>query len=432
MSHLSTWEIRRMTHLNRRHLLAALLATTAASRAAAQPAETLQASYSTSAFTDLLQRAGALHEERGGARIQYRAPVAANHDEHLQQTLRWAITGDLPEVSFQANNHVGRLARDGLAQPLDALVASDSDWTGAVANPAVAQIGRVNDKLHGLPFQISVPVVMVNLDLAARAGADPSSLPQDWPGLLNLARRITALGGSLVGGLFDFGGAWTFQALITAQGARMASPDERSIAFDGPEGLTALQVVRGFGEAGMVDMTQAQALQAFGAGTIGVLATSNNVLESLQKQAAGRFRIGTVAWPLPSPDGRLPAGGRTGVVFTRDPARQAAAWRFLRFMSGPDVQALVVKATGAVPVNPEAVRRADLLGSFYAENPSHQAGLARSGVLTGWYSFPGENTVRITQVMIEHLRTVATLRAAPEAALSAMSRDVQALLPRAS
>jgi multiple sugar transport system substrate-binding protein len=192
-----------------------------------------------------------------------------------------------------------------------------------------------------------------------------------------------------------------------------------------------MEIVRGFGEAGMVDLTQEQAFQAFAAGTIGVLATSNNVLAGLERQAGGRFAIGTVAWPLPAAEGRLPAGGRTGVVFTRDPARQAESWKFLRFMASPEVQAIVVRATGAVPVDPEAARRADVLGAFYAENPAHQAGLARSAALTGWYSFPGENTVRITQVMIEHMRTVANRSVAPEPALQAMARDVQALLPRA-
>jgi multiple sugar transport system substrate-binding protein len=419
----------------RRHVLglaAGATATLVLPTAARAQAPTLQASYSTSAFNELMARAAALYRERGGAAIQYRTPVAPSHDDHLQQTLRWALMNELPDVSFQANNHIARLARDGIAQSLDALAAADREWAAAQPTGAVAQIGEVGGRLCGLPFQISVPILIVNLDLATRAGAEVAALPQDWPGLLALARRITALGNNAVGGFFDLGAAWTWQALVTAAGGRMASADERSVAFGGAVGLAANEIVRGFGEAGMVDMTQDQAYQAFSAGSIGVLATSNNVLAGLQRQSGGRFAIGTVAWPLPAAEGRVPAGGRTGVVFTRDPARQAEAWKFLRFMASPEVQAIVVRATGAVPVDPEAARRADVLGAFYAENPAHQAGLARSAALTGWYSFPGENTVRITQVMIEHLRTVANRSVAPEPALTAMARDVQALLPRAS
>lgn len=416
---------------SRRDVLAAMLAAPAAmsaGRGHAQTPMTLKASYSTSAFDKLMAQAGALYARRGTTIVEFLRPTPENHDAHLKQTLLRAVTGGLPDVSFQANNHVARLVRSTIAQPLDAFANSDPDWS-AVGTSAVGRIGRVNGIVYGIPFQISVPICMVNLDLAARAGVAPDAIPQDWPGLLSLAKQITALGSRLVGGFFDFGAAWTFQALVTAQGGRMATPDGRKVAFDGAEGLAALQVVRGFGEAGMVDMTQSQALQAFGAGMIGVLATSNNVLAGLEQQAGDRFRIGTVPWPLTSPEGRVPAGGRTGVIFTRDAARQAAAWDFLRFMSSPEVQTLVVKATGAIPVDPDAVEAPERLGRFYAEHPNHRAGLARSRQLTGWYSYPGDNTAEITDVMIEHLRSVAARTVAPEPALEAMRRDVQALLP---
>lgn len=419
--------------ISRREVLATLLAAPAMAlvpRSFAQTALSLQASYSTNAFDDLMAQARTLYAKRSSTAIDYRRPTPATHDEHLKQTLRWAIAGDLPDVSFQANSHISRLARSNIAKPLDALSAADKAWSDADAASAIGQIGQVGGAIYGIPFQISVPVCVVNLELAARAGVSTGNLPQDWTGLLALAKQISSEGSEIVGGFFDFGSAWTFQALITAQGGRMATPDEGDIAFDGPEGLVALDLVRGFGEAGMVDMSQSQALQAFGAGTIGVLATSNNVLAGLEKQAGDRFKIATVAWPLPSPDGRLPAGGRTGVIFADDPTRQASAWDFLRFMSSPEVQAIVVQSTGAIPVDPEAMERSGLLAQFYAEHPNHKAGLARSKQLIGWYAYPGENTVKITDVMIEHLRSVATLAATPEDALLNMSRDVRALLSK--
>src|SRR5262245_1376718 len=121
-----------MSALGRRSVLASAVAT-ALARATVARAQvpTLQASYSTSPFTELMVRAAALYRERGGAQIQYRGPVAPSHDDHLQQTLRWAFMRELPDVSFQANNHVARLAREGLAQPLDALAAADRDWAAA-------------------------------------------------------------------------------------------------------------------------------------------------------------------------------------------------------------------------------------------------------------------------------------------------------------
>lgn len=419
--------------VSRRKVLATLLAMPAASfvsRAFAATPVSLQASYSTSAFDSLMAQAAALYAKRSSTTIEYRSPTPATGNDQMKQMLRWAITHDLPDVAFASNNHISQLARSDIAKPLDTIAAADKTWSNAEAKSAIGQIGLVNDRIYGVPFQISVPVCMVNLALAERAGVSAENLPQDWDGLIALAAKISAQGSDIVGGFFDFGSAWTFQALITAQGGRMATPDERDIAFDGPMGLAALELVRSFGEAGMVDMTQAQAFQAFGAGTIGVLATSNNVLAGLEKQAGDRFKIGTVPWPMPSAEGRLPAGGRTGVIFVEDAAQQAAGWDFLRFMSSPEVQAIVVRSTGAIPVDPDAMDRSGLLTQFYNEHPNYRAGLVRSRQLTGWYAYPGENTVQITDVMIDYLRSVATKRATPEDALRDMSRDVRALLPK--
>ncbi|WP_420965409.1 extracellular solute-binding protein [Bradyrhizobium sp. B120] len=422
-----------MNLITRRNLLKALLAVLiimAKKSVRAQSPLSLRSSYATSAFDVLMVRAAEIFAERGTTTISFLKPTPVNSDELLKQTLLRAVTSDLPDISFPAKNHALRLVSGRIAQPLEDLAAADESW--ASFNPALAirRIGEVDGRLYGVPFQISVPVCMVNIALAQRAGVDPNALPQDWSGLLDLAKRITALGGGLVGGFFDLGAAWTFQALITAQGGQMATPDGRDVAFDGPVGTAAMEVLRGFGDAGMVDMTQAQALQAFGAGTIGVLATSNNVLIGLEKQAAGRFAIATVPWPLTAPNGRVPAGGRMGVIFSKNRERQTAAWTFLRFMSSPEIQTLVVKATGAIPVDPEAVRGAELLGDFYAQHPNHQAGLVRSRQLVGWYSYPGDNTVQITDLMIDHLRQVATLKAAPGETLKTMTQAVRALLPR--
>jgi len=413
----------------RRRLVASAAALVSASHATmGEELPTLEATYSTNAFNELMARAVAAYARRpGGARVRFRTPVALDNDAHIKQTLLWAVTGDLPDLSFQANNDIERLAVAGLAQPLEALAGKLARRV-APASP-VAQIGQVGGRPFGIPFQISVPICIVNLDLVARAGGDPADLPADWQGLLALTGRIGRLGDNVVGGFFDVGSAWTFQALVTAAGGRMASPDGRRVAFDGPEGLAALQVVQGFGAAGMVDMSQAQAMQAFAAGTIGVLATSNNVLTGLIRQSAGRFQVGAAPWPLPVPTGRLPAGGRTGVIFTKDPARQAAAYSFLTYMAQPEVQMMVVEATGAVPVDLAVAQRDDLLGPFYRDRPAYRAGLARYGALTGWYNFPGLDTVEITRVQIEHVRQVATRRASPEAALRDMARAVQALLP---
>jgi len=311
-----------MRHIHRRQVLAggAVYAVAFVETARAQQQATLQASYSSGAFRDLMTQAAGEFERqpRGGARIQYRAPVLASLEDHLQQTLRWAVTDDLPDVSFQANNHIAILAQRELTVPLDRFIARETAWAELGYTASVADVGRVEGQVHGLPFQISVPVTYFNLDLVRRAGGDPANLPRTWDGAIDLAHRVHAAGGNAIGGFFDYNatGNWTFQALIASQDGRMMTQGDRAIAFDGAEGLLALDLIRRFGQTGMVDMNQEQMYQAFAAGQIGVMATTNNMLGTFERQAAGRFQIGVVPWPLLSPAGRLPAGGHTTTFST--------------------------------------------------------------------------------------------------------------------
>jgi multiple sugar transport system substrate-binding protein len=51
-------------------------------------------------------------------------------------------------------------------------------------------------------------------------------------------------------------------------------------------------------------------------------------------------------------------------------------------------------------------------------------------VLKEFYAFPGPNSVRISDVIRDHLREVITLRRSPEEVMVDMVRDVKALLPK--
>jgi multiple sugar transport system substrate-binding protein len=118
------------------------------------------------------------------------------------------------------------------------------------------------------------------------------------------------------------------------------------------------------------------------------------------------------------------------MIFARDPERQHAAWDFVKFVTGPIGQTILVKGVGAVPNNQIAIREPDLLGKFYEAHPNQRAAFALVPALTSWYSFPGENSVKIANVLRDHLRSVYIQQRDPAAEMPLMVRDVKALLPR--
>ena len=80
------------------------------------------------------------------------------------------------------------------------------------------------------------------------------------------------------------------------------------------------------------------------------------------------------------------------------------------------------------PITHEEINR--VVADFYAANPNHLISIRQQDVITGWYAFPGQNALRITDVVNDHLQTVVARKEAADAVLSKMAADVQNLLPK--
>ena len=369
----------------------------------------------------------AFNERQPDVRIETQAP-AQDWDEQFQRTMLDLQTDRAPELAMQSYNRVRLVAERKAAQPLGPLIAKERNWEALGYTDALMSMAEHAGQQWGLPLAISNPVIFYNEDLLDQAGVDLAGLNRNWDNVVAAAEKVTALGDDNMGSFFDYtaDGNWMFQALLFSLGGRMMSDGERKIAFDGPLGREALRIVQGFGEAGQIDMTRKQADQMFISGRVGMFFTSSRRLGNYQRAVGERFRLGAVPLPAPSPESRVPVGGGFLSLTTGDADAQRAAWAFMTFATGPVGQAIVVERTGAVPGNALAV---DRLADFYARNPQAKAGLDQLPRMAAWFTFPGPNAIKITEVIFEHLRSVITLRRPPDAVLADMRRDVAALLP---
>ncbi|MER8929029.1 ABC transporter substrate-binding protein [Mesorhizobium sp. M0859] len=364
-------------------------------------------------------------KEHPDVQVRVRPPVNG-YDELTKRLLQDNLVGDLPDVIFQGYNRSRMTVQRGLPQPLEPFVAQDEDWVREHYHPISDALCRHDGELYGLPYIVSIPVIYYNPELVRAVGGDPDHFPDTWEGITDLATKITALGGNKIGGFFDYASAgnWTFMALVDSQGGNMMSPDDQQIAFDGPEGKRALDVVQMFGKAGQIDMPRDQAYQAFSAGTMGLIVTSSGFLQKLLKQAT--FQVHTASLPV-SENGRFPAGGNCVMMLANDPERQKAAWAFMKYMVSPQVQEQMFDMTGYLPGNRLGVSH--LEETAKADDP-RLVSVKASARAAEWYSFPGDNSLRVTELIETLLQDVVTLRTSPEEAMDRMKSGVQKLLPR--
>jgi multiple sugar transport system substrate-binding protein len=361
--------------------------------------------------------------------IVLQAP-ARNGGDQIQRTILDAATGKSPDIAMHSADLFGQIVDRNLAQPIDDLIAAEGDWEAKGYSERFINLAEHKGKIWGLPYASGTTIIFYNADMVREAGGDPDNFPTTWPEITALARKITDLGNQRIGMYFDYAadGNVTFQTLIGLNGGSLVTP-EGGIGFNGPEGLAALKTLHDIGESGMVDMQREQARQAFGAGTLGMYVGAGSQLGILKEASAKRFEIRTIPLPHAAPNAHIPVGGSLVVMMTTDPKKQAAAWEYMKFAAGPIGQTIVVEKTGNMSSNDLAVKDDSLLGKFYRENPDYKAVADMAPIVSRWVSFPGSNSLKIADVIREHLRRVITLQVQPDEAMANMTRDVQALLP---
>ncbi len=363
--------------------------------------------------------------------VRFRAPYES-YEDGLQKTLRDAITGTLPDVSYQGLSRQRTLVERGIPVKLGPFIAAEPEWNALGFSPQLLSLGEILGDQYGIGFSLSTPVLYYNLDLVEAAGGNADALPASWDEVIALAARIHDPARNITGMHFDWTitGNWSWQALVFSHGGTMLTADERRVAFTEEPGRHSIRMLRRFVDDGrMQDIGDQTMFQDFFAGRIGIMMQSTAQLGRANREIAGRFRLKTGRFPLSAPAARLPAGGNAVMMLTRDEARQRAAWDYIKFACGPQGATIMVNGTGYMPATTVPAEVPELLGRFYAENPNHLTSIHQLPVLTGWYAFPGQNALRITDVIKDGLQRVVNRSQEPDAALQAIGADVQRMLP---
>ncbi|MBZ9797824.1 ABC transporter substrate-binding protein [Mesorhizobium sp. ES1-4] len=370
-------------------------------------------------------------EENPDIKIQFASP-SATYEEGIQTILRQAGTDEMPDITFIGLNRLRMVNERNVPVDLGPLVKKEGNMAELGFSDTILKLAQVNGKQVGLAFATSNPIMYYNADLVKAAGGDPDNPPKTWDEVIALGGKIKALGNGVDG--IDFrwqGDDWMFSALLFGAGGKMLNEDESKVAFNGPEGEKAVEILqRMVKEGGMPVFTKPAGEQAFAAGKVGFEFQTTGALVNTIKNVGDKFTLRTAKIPLIDPvNGHLPTGGNAVVILTKDPAKQDAAWKFAKFAAGPYGASVVVPGTGYVPNNELAAKSPEYLGDFYKKNPLFQAGLSQMPRMIPWYAFPGTNGVKVTQTIVDNLSRIVDQSAEPKAALADAASDVEGMLP---
>jgi multiple sugar transport system substrate-binding protein len=407
----------------------------AASTAARAQEVTLDVLYAFPAFAKFHEPIAAEFMKKNPAiKINFRAP-AASYDEGHQTMLRSSVTSQLPDVYYSGFHLLSELVEtlDKRKQVVDLgplLAAEPEAWRKANYSDALLSLGRVGGKQAGLAFNASTPLMYFNADLVKKAGGDPEKMPDNWADTVALAKKIRT--GDIAGlayNVHDWPDDWLWRGIVQQGGHTLLDASGKKVAFGGDVGLKALETLRSFvTEAGMPLIDWDQSRQQFIAGKIGIFFDTPARLRQVTDLVGERFTLKTALFPVDDKaKGTLPTGGNAAIITAKDPAKQKAAWEFVKFVTGPEAQKIVVETAGYMPTNLRAGEDA-FLGPFYKDNANFRTINGQVKRAAPWQGYPGGNSVRIWRQQREVVAGVMRGDIQPKAGIERMVSETEALM----
>lgn len=348
------------------------------------------------------------------------------YEEVLRQYQRTASTpAQLPDILYVDDTALGQLVDRGQILPAEACMVADGFDPDEIVDAARAAF-EVDGVLQPGYMNVASPIVYVNKAHLRAAGLDPDRTPETLDELEEFARRIKDAGVAPTPLAFR-ADEWFFSTWIGGVGETVM---DNANGRDAPPTVSAIDTPRARELLGWLDTMQEEGLlnpfpvtdggidhyltlateqssmlietstasgtiaQALGAGLaaedVGV-DVDPDVLDSTA------FVPGSGPFPGLERPGQVAAGGGAFYILdTSDPERQAASWRFLRFMLEPENATRWHIDGGYLPVldrivdDPDVLehQRSDLAGLLVAPSAAQLAAAdpGRAGPLIGPYT----------------------------------------------
>lgn len=296
--------------------------------------------------------------------------------------------------------------------------------------PNVLKLAQTDDgKQLGLPYSVSVPVLYINPDLFKQAGLNPDTPPKTWNEVHLAAKKIKETTGNPGFFMQEYADNWAQQALIESNGGQMLKKENGKTvaAFDSIEAAEAYQLLADMVKDGSgLHATNEEAFQAYLSGKVGMVLTTIGKRTNFEKSA--NFKV--IAAPFPvfqDKPRKVPAGGNFLMSFSKDPAKQKAAWEFIKYLESNEALTKWSTGTGYLPPR-KGMDKEGAFKKIIDENKNIQAALSTMPDLVKWASFPGKNGLQAEQLLIDVRDIILSGKETAAQALKETAAKVNALL----
>lgn len=323
--------------------------------------------------------------------IQVEAIYAGSYDNTEQKVMTALGVGDPPATWLPINSMLQTFLGMGALEDVTALAKADDVFQDFM--PGFLGTCMSDDKLYGLPFQCSTPVLYYNKSLFEKAGI--KAAPTSWTELEAIAKALTVRQGDTVSqwGLTIGGGwhDWIFESFVRQNGLVFWNKDK--VAFDAPESLNALEFWQRMTQTKLMPAasTWESSANDFMAGRTAMLYHSTGSMTNILKSSS--FPVGVAPMPKGKQLGSTMGGGPILIARNQPDAHKRAAWTFARWMTNTANQAQWCIDTGYLAAR-KSSWETPLLKAHVARVPESRTAIVTAEVAGAFLQVPGYHKVR--------------------------------------
>ena len=279
----------------------------------------------------------------------------------MRDKLLAAVAGKQPpDVSMIDQFWAAQLASTGAIVKMQTLIDGPDGIDKADVNKTAWMTATVDNEIWTMPYAMSNIVLYYNKDMFKAVGLDPNKPPTTWGELVDYAKKLTRdVNGD--GKIDEWGLSFPIQAgtgtvyyyitFLWQAGGELYNADYSKVAFNSPAGVEALQFWMDLVYKHNV-LPLAPPTEGFTVGRIAMELASSSTLET--RQAKCKFPIGVAH--IPSGKHKVTGvGGNNLAIFKNTSAKEAAAWKFVKWMSSPEMNLRWSTMTGYTPLRDSVV-----------------------------------------------------------------------------
>ena len=318
--------------------------------------------------------------EKANPGIKIRMTISLG-DAGYDAKLLTLIAGGLPPDVFHVtqNNFPFYAAKDVIL-PVDDYVRDDKSFALDSLYARVVDGMRVNGKLLGLPSDFSTIVMLYNVDLLRKSGVALPRANWTWSDYLSACETVTRSGGlsndARIYGTTNPIAYNRWPAWVWMNGGEVFSPDVKRCLLDSPAAIEAMEFYVGLSRTRHIapaptatpDIDQVKQQEMFVSGRVGMIAESRYVYKKFLRNGTLDFELDAA----PMPRGKTQAttfiwGGNCILKGTKHPRE---AWKFLKFIAGPEGAKVNRIGGNALPEN-RALAEEEMAHPSFPHVPKH-------------------------------------------------------------